>query len=428
MQGIEMAVAISLFAGAGGCSLGFKRAGFDIVYASDINEQAVSSYKINFPDTLCEQKDIADIDFHNLQRRLGLADGAIDIVIGGPPCQGFSSAGAQFWDDPRNLMLEHYIRALDILKPKWFLMENVEGLLTTGKGTYIYEISKAFIEIGYRIRIDKIYAHEYGVPQRRKRVFIVGNRIGVNYDLPKVVAYATGAIFRKSDFTVMDAINGLPLAYPNPDEKKPYDSHPLTDWETLIRGNTKNVTLHYSPNLSDIQLARIRSLKEGQTMKHLPAYLQHESFERRSKRRVMDGTPTEKRGGSPSGMKRLVGEEPSLTITGASTREFIHPRENRPLTIRECARLQTFPDNFLFCGSQSQIIQQIGNAIPPILAECFALHIKKSYGLAGTKQEYNKGGLMGFSLTKAQAMSPALKHTNDMLKSLSNHHFQPTLF
>ena len=422
-----MTIAISLFAGAGGCSLGFMRAGFDIVYASDINEQAVASYKLNLPNALCEQKNIVDIDFYTLQQRLGLQNDGLDIVIGGPPCQGFSSAGTQFWNDPRNLMLKQYVRALAILKPKWFLMENVEGLLTIDKGNYIYEISKAFIELGYLIRIDKVYAQEFGVPQRRKRIFIVGNRVGANYEMPNVLTHATGSIFRKSDFSIMDAINGLPAASSNMNVKIAYDSQPLTNWELFIRGTAKDVTLHYSPDLSDIQRARIRHLREGQTMKHLPAHLQHESFTRRAKRRVMDGMPTEKRGGAPSGMKRLVGNEPSLTITGAATREFIHPKEDRPLTVRECARLQTFPDDFLFCGSQSQIIQQIGNAIPPILAEYFALHIKNSYGFEALKQTSSKGSLLGFSLTKAQAMSPALIRTNDRLKSLSNHYFQPSL-
>ncbi len=422
-----MKTAISLFAGAGGCSLGFKNAGYEITYATDINQQAVSTYKINLPKTPCEQQDIADIDFYKLLHRFKLKRGEIDIVIGGPPCQGFSSAGLQFWDDPRNSMLKQYVRALNILKPKWFLMENVEGLLTANKGTYIYEISKAFIEIGYSIRIDKIYAHEFGVPQRRKRVFIIGNCVGANYDPPKVLTHATGAIFRKSGISVSDALNGLPNASSQLNEAIPFDTLPGTDWEIHIRRNAEHVTLHYSPELSEIQLARIRGLKEGQSMKHLPPDLQHDSFKRRSARRVMDGTPTEKRGGAPSGLKRLIGGEPSLTITGAATREFIHPHKDRPLTIRECARLQTFPDDFYYYGSQSQITQQIGNAIPPILAEYFAAHIIQIDESHASKNSFN-GGLIGFSLTKAQAMSPALKSTHKKLTTLANNHFQPTLF
>lgn len=421
-----MPTAISLFSGAGGCSLGFKEAGYEIIYASDVDDKAVSTYRANFTNTVCEQSDIAQLDFQKLLKRLKIASGAIDIVIGGPPCQGFSSAGMQFWDDPRNSMLKHYVDALRIIKPKWFLMENVEGLLTAHQGNYIYQVSQAFIELGYRIRVDKVYAQEYGVPQRRKRVLIVGNRVGVDYSPPEIISHATGRIFRKSDFNVLDAIVGLPNAS-NQDEPMAYSASPTTDWERAIRRECMSVTQHYSPKLSEIQLMRIRHLKEGQTMKDLPYKLQHESFKRRASRRVMDGTPSEKRGGAPSGLKRLVGCEASLTITGAAIRELIHPIEDRPLTIRECARLQTFPDRFVFHGSRGQIIQQIGNAIPPALAKHFALHIKQLNSLSESPNSY-RGELLGFSLTKAQAMSPALQRTNQKLKSLANNHFQPSLF
>ncbi|NEP57731.1 MAG: DNA cytosine methyltransferase [Symploca sp. SIO2G7] len=151
-------------------------------------------------------------------------------------------------------------------------------------------------------------------------------------------------------------------------------------------------------------------------MKELPESLQHESFKRRANRRVMDGTPSEKRGGSPSGLKRLLFDEPCLTITGAAIREFIHPQENRPITIREAARIQTFPDNFIFLGNSSQKIQQIGNAIPPIIARIFAEHIKEKYGFEA--QHDFPGTLLGYSLTKANAMSPALKKTDKLLSPI----------
>ena len=150
----------------------------------------------------------------------------------------------------------------------------------------------------------------------------------------------------------------------------------------------------------------------------LPAMLQHASFQRRAFRRVMDGTPSEKRGGAPSGLKRLISTEPSLTITSASTREFIHPVENRCLTIRECARLQTFPDDFEFYGSSAEQIKQIGNAVPPLLARIFAKHILDL--LVASPQPMNmQAKLLGFSLTKAGAMSPALQRTQVLLNSIS---------
>ncbi len=162
-------------------------------------------------------------------------------------------------------------------------------------------------------------------------------------------------------------------------------------------------------------------------MKDLPLELQHVSFQRRANRRVQDGTPSEKRGGAPSGIKRLVYDEPSLTITGASTREFIHPVQNRPLTIRESARIQTFPDSFVFEGSDSEKIQQIGNAIPPLLARIFAEHIKNNYGFVG-ESNMNDGGLIDFSLTKTEGMSPALLKTKELLDTLKSKELQLTLF
>ncbi len=154
-------------------------------------------------------------------------------------------------------------------------------------------------------------------------------------------------------------------------------------------------------------------------MKHLPEHLQHESFRRRAFRRVMDGTSVEKRGGAPSGLKRLFAEEPSLTITSAATREFIHPSQDRPITLRECARLQTFPDSFDFVGDASDRIQQIGNAIPPLLARRVGEHIAENFGFS--MQSYqNSRPILRFFLTQADGKSPALAKTETLLSHLAN--------
>lgn len=413
-----MPIAINLFSGAGGCSLGFEQAGYNIIYASDINAAAVATYRQNFPQTRCQQTDIRQMDFYQLLKSLDIKKGGLDFLIGGPPCQGFSTAGMRFWDDPRNSLLKQYARALEIIRPKWFLLENVEGLLTAKKGQYLYEAAKAFITLGYKIRVDKIYAHEYGVPQRRKRVFVIGNRLGYDFELPPPKNHINGAIFRKSDMTLAYAIGGLPAASASPLESIAYDTQPTNGWEKQIRSAIGKVSDHFAPELNGLQLARIQALKPGQTMKDLPVHLQHGSFKRRAHRRVMDGTPTEKRGGAPSGLKRLIAGEPCLTITGASTREFIHPTLDRPLTIRECARIQTFSDDFEFFGTPAQKIQQIGNAIPPLLAKIFAEYINKKYDFAA-RPDNATGALISFSLTKAKAMSPALTMTQDLLKTLT---------
>jgi len=405
---------ISLFCGAGGCSLGFKQAGYDIVYATDIDEVAVKTYSLNFANTICECRDIREICFKSLMKRLKLSPGELDFLIGGPPCQGFSSAGSRFWEDPRNLLLKRYAEALESIKPKWFLMENVEGLLTANHGEYLSEIVKVFIALGYQIRIEKVYAHEYGIPQRRKRVFIVGNNLGIPFRFPDSTSPAKGKIFRLAGCTLRDAIGTLPQASANVGTL-PYAEPTSEPFERYLRSSSDCITEHFSSPLNVTQTARIRCLKPGQTMKDIPEHLQHDSFRRRANRRVQDGTPTEKRGGAPTGLKRLFYDEPCLTITGASTREFIHPEAGRPLTLRECARVQTFPDDFVFRGNSTDKIKMIGNAIPPLLAKRFADHIEKTCGFSGIPQ--HQGGLISFSLTKAEAMSPTLKKTSAILSS-----------
>lgn len=409
--------AISLFCGAGGCSLGFKMAGYDVIYASDFNETAINTYKKNFPDTISEVQDICEQDFKALLKRLNLKSGELDILIGGPPCQGFSTAGTRFWDDPRNQLLKEYVRCLKEVKPKWFLMENVEGLLTSNKGLYVYEALKAFKELGYAIRIDKVYSQEYGVPQRRKRVIITGNRLGIDFKAPEPISHASGRIFKNAEFTLGDALINLPKAVESPEDYARYPEQISTKLFDYYKSPDGGVSDHFSKTIQGIHLKRIQCLKPGQTMKDMPVELQHESFKKRAKRRVKDGTPSEKRGGAPSGLKRLHLDQPSLTITGAATREFIHPTENRPLTIRESARIQTFPDFFEFEGTQSQRIQQIGNAIPPILAKAFGLHIAY-YGFDELSDSSHEGKLIAFNLTKANAMSPALEKTSLMLSQL----------
>lgn len=409
MSVIQKPRCISLFSGAGGCSLGFVRAGFKVLLAIDNDEPSCRTYSANFPETRVRKADVTSVDWNALLLDFKLEPGELEILIGGPPCQGFSTAGKRFWDDPRNNLLKSYVEALKTIQPKWFLMENVEGLLTAKRGEYLLHAMEAFVDLGYQVRLEKVYSHEYGVSQRRKRVVIVGNRLGVNFDFPKPTTPISGAIFRDSKNTFTKAIHSLPPA------------HSVESTSDL---NGTFPQGHYFVPQTGLNQERIERLKPGQTMKDLPEALQHESFKRRANRRVMDGTPSEKRGGAPSGLKRLIGNEPSLTITSASTREFIHPSEDRSLTIRECARLQGFADEFEFFGPAAEQIKQIGNAIPPLLAQTFALHIKNLCGFTFA-DIIPSGSLLGFSLTKAGAMSPALRRTQVMLEEIS---LQPTLF
>lgn len=381
---------ISLFAGAGGCSLGFSKAGAEILGAYDVFEEAIQTYNLNFGADKCKYLDLASCDFDKLRTDLSLEVGELDAIIGGPPCQGFTTAGTRFWDDPRNRLVINYANALNILRPRWFMMENVEGILTTAQGTYLIEAIKKMVRLGYSVYIKKVYMQAYGIPQRRKRVIIVGNREGKNFAFPEEVECATGEIYRHSSATLRCAISDL---------------------ETVISPEIDQVPKYEK----GIKLERIESLKQGQTMKDLPECLQHKSFQRRANRRVADGTPSDRRGGAPSGLKRLIYDEPCLTITSAATSEFVHPTQDRNLTIRECARVQTFPDDFIFVGTDSIKIKQIGNAIPPHFAYLVAQQMMKCD--QGEKNEV-ESGLIQYEVTKASAMSPALCKTCEKLDKL----------
>lgn len=391
---------ISLFAGAGGCSLGFSKAGAEIIGAYDIFAEAIQTYNLNFGANKCRYLDLSSCDFEKLRTDLSLEVGELDAIIGGPPCQGFTTAGTRFWNDPRNKLVINYANALNILRPRWFMMENVEGILTTAQGTYLIEAIKKMVSLGYSVYIKKVYMQAYGIPQRRKRVIIVGNREGKNFTFPEEVECATGGIYRNTSSTLRRAISDL---------------------EKVVSSEIDQVPKYEK----GIKRERIEALKQGQTMKDLPEHLQHKSFQRRANRRVADGTPSDKRGGAPSGLKRLIYDEPCLTITSAAISEFVHPTMDRNLTIRECARVQTFPDDFVFAGTDSTKIKQIGNAIPPHFAYLVA---QQMIQCDSEDRPVVEPGLIQYEVTKASAMSPALCRTcKNLDKLLSNSQKQLTL-
>jgi len=248
---------ISLFCGAGGCSLGFEQSGYKILFATDFDKAASETYSANFKGTHLKKDDINNLDFSTVLSSCGISPGELDILIGGPPCQGFSTAGLRFWDDPRNNLLKSYVNALKTLKPKWFLMENVEGLLTAKNGEYLHEAVKAFVSLGYAIRVEKIYTHEYGIPQRRKRVLIIGNRIGIDFKFPEPTIIMKGRIFRNSDVTLHHAIGTLPEASNNLKAEISYESESLDQFEDYLRGSAKIISDHFYPEQSPLQMDRI---------------------------------------------------------------------------------------------------------------------------------------------------------------------------
>ncbi len=313
---------VDLFCGGGGLSLGFLKAGFSIQASFDNWAPAVETYRGNFDD---------HISCVNVTEGLQLPDAT--VIAGGPPCQGFSSAGMRREGDLRNTLVQVFSQLVAKHRPTAFLFENVEGFLTGGKGAYVIQLLEPLIRAGYRIHLRKVNAANYGIPQHRKRVIAIGG-LGWNPTFPDVThsafgapgAHLAGNHLPKTP-TVGESLMGLPPA-------KPRSADDPNDHT-------------YTP-LKDADIERAKALEQGQRMRDLPEELRHDSYKRRANRRVMDGTPTERRGGAPSGIRRLRADEPSKAITGGAMNEFLHPTEDRPLTLRECARLQTFPDNFIF--------------------------------------------------------------------------------
>lgn len=418
---------LSLFSGAGGFSYGFHRAGLPPTFGVEINSDACATYEANV-GAACLNLDLSIVAPAELKRKVGLR--APLAIIGGPPCQGFSTAGPRDHADPRNQLIFNYLAIVREIQPRWFVFENVEGLLTSGQGEAIEALTRSFISLGYSVRVEKINFAAYGLPQTRKRVLIIGNNLGVDFSLPpETHSYDSGKSNKLSDLpmapTLDEALAGLPIASNDSSVETPYPSlFPMNSYDARMReGASSNGVTHHSQRVTKTEALRLAMLRPGQTMKDLPKELWHESFHRRASRRVRDGFPTEKRGGAPSGLKRLRGDKQSLTITGAATREFIHPHQDRPLTARECARIQSFPDQFNFRGGQASVIQQIGNAVPPLGAETLARHIQELDGAYGsdrsTEQRKRKpASLLGFFLTEASGKSPALQNTERRLLSL----------
>jgi DNA (cytosine-5)-methyltransferase 1 len=409
-------------------SLGFAQAGVKPLLAADVDEDACATYAANLGNAVrCLDLSRPGALF---ERELSRYAGAF-AIIGGPPCQGFSSAGLKSASDQRNQLIFSYLNMVAHVRPRWFLFENVEGLLTSNNGQSVTDLVKNFIALGYCVRLEKVNFASYGLPQARKRVLLVGNSLGLDFQLPQPThSYDAGKHRTVSHLpfapTLDEALSGLGAVREDTCELAPYRGEPTHAYDRAMReGNQAGGTdLHYADALSPHVQAIVAHLKQGQTMKDVPESLWHESFRRRAFRRVKDGTPTERRGGAPSGVKRLVGKLNSLTITSAATTEFIHPHENRPLSLREAARLQSFPDHYRFSGGSLSIAQQIGNAFPPLAARTIAAHLLEldiRASKSPQRSSFGKAGaLLDFHLTDALGMSPALAKTNAMLTELKN--------
>lgn len=404
----EPAVAsfIDLFSGAGGLACGFEQAGLSPLFASDNWHVAAETYRENHPRTPFIEADIRDLP----ESRTGLGIETVNplVVAGGPPCQGFSSAGSRNPDDPRNTLVGYYADLATRLQPDVIVFENVEGFLTQAKGRYVIDLLRPLVCDGYRVRLEKHNVAHFGVPQFRKRVIAIAAR----ERHPDPLTPITSAKGMPGAELIG---HGLPLVEGVAAYLKRFDS-------------ATNDPLSTIKPASELDQERIVRIPQGGTMRDLPAELQHDSWSERANRRVQDGTPSERRGGAPSGMRRLRSSEPSKAITSAATREFIHPIEDRFLTQREAALLQTFPANYMFQGSQSDINTLIGNAVPPTFAYAVALSVVST--LTQDRIIGLDGGIDSLVVTNSTGLSPALARTIALVEEEFGFSFslQGTLF
>jgi DNA (cytosine-5)-methyltransferase 1 len=362
-------------------SLGLVRSGWEPVAAYDAWPEAVETYRKNVDARVILGSIDTEMEFPEA-----------DLIVGGPPCQGFSSAGMRRATDQRNTLVGVYAEIVARCRPAAFVFENVEGFLTGGDGKFVVELLEPLIEAGYWVHVRKVNAANFGVPQHRKRVLAIGG-LGWDPGFPGPTHTAHGA---PGSLLVG---NRLPLT--------PSVADAIGEMPAAIACESGPISYHGYRPLRGADLARAMALRQGQRMRDLPEDLWHESYRRRAYRRVMDGTPSEKRGGAPCGVRRLAADEPSKAVTGGALREFLHPTEDRPLTLAECARLQTFPDGFVFSGKTADQAQLIGNAVPPLLAELTARHLRERWD--GRVTGCGGGRLLSFVPTRSNGMSPVLQ-------------------
>lgn len=370
---------VDLFSGAGGLTFGFyyslvkgsfqKNTSNHFLFANEIDEDACNAFRKNFPDIPLIQKDIKMLSESDI--RPFLKGEEVDVIIGGPPCQSYSTIGKRRFDDKAKLYQE-YIRLLRILKPEMFVFENVKGILSmkNGHGNLVIDTIKkrfGYLEkgLGYSLDLKVLDAADFGVPQHRERLVIVGKKKGSN------LVYLFPRKLSSPKITLEEAISDLPPISQG-EEATSYSDSTTSDYQDLMRSGSKGLTLHASRIHGDKINTVIRNVKPGQgkeDFNHL----------------IDEGKILEKyrlTSGYKNTYGRLEGNKPCTTITDnfctPSSLRCIHYAQDRTLTIREGARIQSFPDWYFFCGSDGSIKKQIGNAVPPLLALALGQSIEKT--------------------------------------------------
>ena len=371
--------AIDLFCGAGGLSGGFRQAGFRILAGNDLDEFSGQTFTATHDDAIFLSGPIEDIAASDLQRAAGLRRGELDCLVGGPPCQAFSVYNHQRGlHDQRSGLFQEYLRIVKGLLPKWVVTENVTGITSVGNGKAVQDIFTGLGELGYHVDSKILRAEEFGVPQERRRIFFVGNRLGLPIPWPQ----PTHGPSLLPIVTVADAISDLPPLRNGEDlGPQPYAKEPQSEYQALLRSDATIVYNHAAPRLAKINLERMRHVPQGGSWRDIPFELLPAGMKRA---RRCDHT---KRYGrlSPEGLACTI-----LTKCDLHWGAYIHPDQDRILSVREAARLQSFPDWFIFAGPRTEQYVQVGNAVPPALARKIAESVKEHL-LNGIAQD--SGGL-----------------------------------
>ena len=384
---------MDLFSGTGGFSKGFETTGaFEVVYGIDMLPDAAATFLLNHPGAIVIADDIRAVRLGTVAERTGLSRGDVDVIVGGPPCQGFSSIRpfrSMDDDDPRNTLFEEFAAYVNYFRPPIFVMENVIGLATHRRGTTIEQIERCFADIGYQVDWRVLNAAHFGVPQKRERLVLIGAENGMGPLFPQIThdgkfrtvglrdrhrilsppeCGQNATLFGKIDHclppavTVMEAIGDLPPLAAG-EQALAYDRPAENNYQSERRASSTKLEWHIATAHSSRMLEIIRH--SGSNIASVPRHLITSGFS--------------------SCYSRLAPDDPSVTITvnfvHPASNKCIHPYQDRALTLREGARIQSFDDDFEFAGSRTKIAKQIGNAVPPLLGRAIAASVMEMLGI-----------------------------------------------
>lgn len=332
--------------------MGFVQEGFEVVFANEYDESIAAAFKQNHPSTIVDTTDISLMD---LEAVFGPYAGKVDVVMGGPPCQGFSQKGPRVGiNDERNFLFRQFIKVVEIIQPEFILLENVPNILSAANGYFKEEIIGLFSELGYDLAASVLKAENFGVPQTRRRAVFLGQKSKLKIALPTDTGIRT---------TVSEAIDDLPVLKSGEGAIfVGYTNKPKSSYQKMMRKDSNGIWNHIATDHSEIALKRLSYITAGGTKENLPA-------EHRTKS-IHSGTWSRL---SSNGFARTI----TTRFDTPSSGQFTLPEQDRCITVREAARLQSFPDTFIFSGTKSCQMIQVGNAVPPLVAKAIAKKIKK---------------------------------------------------